>query len=87
MKVTLSKTQYWAVNDLRGLPHDAHMLLMCSHPTATGGPLEGPDQAFEELVSFIDEKMAVGMLSATATRALLSLCIKIDPECADWLGM
>jgi len=87
MKVTLSKTQHRAVNDLRGLPHDAHMLIMCSRYTATGGTLEGSEKAFEELVSFISEEMAEGMLSATAARALMSLCIKIDPECADWLGM
>jgi len=87
MRVTLNKTQYRAVNDLRGLPHDAHMLIMCSRHTATGGVLEGSEQAFEELVSFVSEELAEGKLSATAARALLSLCIKIDPECADWLGI
>ena len=87
MKVTLNKSQYRAVNDLRGLPHDAHLLIMCSSITDAGGILDGSEDAFEELVSFIGEEMADGMLSATAARTLRSLCIKIDPDCADWLGM
>ena len=87
MRVPLTKAQYRAVNDLRGLPDRAHMLVMCSSATPTGGVLEGSDAAFDELVSFIGEEMAEGMLSAAATRALWSLCVKIDPECADWLGM
>jgi len=87
MKATLNKSQYRAVNDLRGLPSDAHMLIMCSRPTATGATLEGSEQAFEELVAFIGEEIAEGILSATSIRALSSLCEKIDPDCVDWLGM
>lgn len=63
------------------------MLIMCSLMTDTGGELEGSDEAFAELVSFIGEEMAEGRLSATAFRALRAMCVKIDPECADWLGM
>ncbi|MEQ1505862.1 MAG: hypothetical protein ABMB14_26745 [Myxococcota bacterium] len=87
MKVSLTKAEYRAVNALRGLPEGAHMLIMCSSATETGGVLEGSEGAFEELVSFIGEAMADGMLSATAIRALWALCVKIDPDCADWLGM
>ena len=86
MRLSLNKTQYRAVNDLRGLPDGAHMLVMCSEITATGGVLEGPDEAFRELVAFIGEDLAEGMLSATATRALWALCVKIDPHSAEWLG-
>ncbi|MEL6346159.1 MAG: hypothetical protein AAFV53_23820 [Myxococcota bacterium] len=86
MKVTLSKAQYRAVNALRGMPYDAHMLIMCSQPTKTGGILEGSQKAFDELVTFISEEMAEGMLSASASRTLSALCVKIDPSCASWLG-
>jgi len=27
------------------------------------------------------------MLSARAARTLASLCVTIDPDCAEWLGM
>lgn len=87
MKVTLNKSECRAVNELRGLPDEAHMMIMCSSLTATGGVLTGSEQAFEELVEFISEEIAEGMLSATSTRVLASLCVKIDPDCADWLGM
>ncbi len=87
MKVTLTKAQYRAVNALRGLPQGAHMMIMCSSATETGGVLEGSKADFEELVSFIGEELAEGMLSAASGRALGSLCIQIDPGCADWLGM
>lgn len=86
MRVTLNKTQYRALNKLRGLPDGAHRLIMCSRSTPTGGTLQGSEKAFDELVEFISTEIAYGMLSATATKALASLCVKIDPDCADWLG-
>lgn len=87
MKVTLNKTQYRAINDLRGLPPEAHMLVMCARSTDKGGVLDGRPGAFEELVSHIGEELGDGMVSATAGRALASAAVKIDPACADWLGM
>ena len=87
MKVSLDAAQYRALNDLRGLPEGTHLLVMCATSTATGGILVGDEKDFEELVSFIGGEMAEGMLSATASRALRSLCLKIDADCADWLGM
>lgn len=87
MRITLNKSEYGAVNDLRGLPRDAHMLIMTGRSTDTGGVLDGSEHAFEALVSFISEELADGVVSARAARALQSLCIKIDPDCADWLGM
>lgn len=86
MRVSVTTAQYRALNDLRGLPDAAHMPIMCSLPTETGGQLDGSDEAFEELVSFIGPEMSEGLLSATASRALRSLCVKIDPRCAEWLG-
>jgi hypothetical protein len=87
MKVALTKAEYRAVNALRGLPEGAHMLIMCSRLTETGGELSGSEDAFEELVSFIGEEIGEGMLSAAAARTLSKLCVKIDPECGEWLGM
>lgn len=87
MKVSLDKSEYRALNGLRGLPESAHMLVMCSRMTATGGTLMGSVHAFDELVNDISVQIADGLISATAARALYSLCVKIDPDCADWLGM
>ena len=88
MTITLNKSQYRALNALRGLPEEAHMLIMCSSLTPTGGGiLEGPEEAFDELVEFISGELAEGMVSASASKALLSLCAALDPDCVDWLGM
>ena len=87
MKITLTDAQCRALNDLRGLPTNAHFLVMTSTPTATGGVLEGSRDAYEELVAHIGEDLAEGMLSKSAASALKSLCLKIDPGCASWLGL
>lgn len=87
MKMAVNKTEYRALNALRGLPDGAHMLIMTSRHTDTGGELEGSEEDFEELVSFINEELAYDMLSARNARTLAKLCVKIDPACEDWLGM
>lgn len=87
MRVEINKAQDRALNGLRGLPPDAHMLVMCSRRTATGAVLDGSEAAFVELVEFISGELAEGMQAASSTRALWSLCVAIDPDCADWLGM
>ncbi len=85
--VKLNTSEYRALNRLRGLPEDAHMLIMCSRMTSTGGTLDGPQKAFDELVAFIDEEFAESLVSAADRRALESICGKIDPNSVDWLGM
>ncbi len=87
MRITANKSQSDALSRLRGLPEAAHFLVMSGRDTAGGTILEGREEAFAELVSFISEELADGMLSAPAARSLASVCIAIDPECADWLGM
>jgi hypothetical protein len=58
------------------------MLLMTSSDDA----LEGSKEAFVELVEFISEELAEGMVSRANEGVLIALCLKIDPSCADWLG-
>lgn len=85
MRVAIDKREFRALNDLRGLPPEAHMLIVCARRTPSGATLEGSEQAFEELVSFISVEIAENMVPET--ESLWSLCVKIDPGCADWLGM
>ena len=86
MKIELNKTQSRPLSDLRGTPADVHMMLMTEHITTSGGTLEGSEETFEALVEFISEELEEGMLSVKSARDLKQLCIKIDPESADWLG-
>lgn len=88
MKVTLDKAGFQAVSALRGLPPGAHRLVMRSRSTARGGGvLEGPEDAFDELVLFISGELADGMVSPGQARALRAACERIDPDSAHWLGM
>ena len=87
MKVTLTEAEYQAVNALRGLPPNAHLLIMCSRMTPTGGELDGSEEDFEELVSHLSGEIASGVVPRAKVSALWKLCVKIDPACAAWLGM
>jgi len=87
MRVTIDKREFRALNDLRGLPPDTHMLIMCARSTPSGAKLEGSEQAFDELVSFISGEIADGMVPESEIASLCSVCVRIDPGCADWLGM
>ncbi len=86
MRIALNKTEYRALNRLRGLPPDAHLLVMCCHTTPTGGTLDGSENAFEELVEFLIAEVDEGLAPATDHPALLSIAGKINPESLDWLG-
>lgn len=86
MKVSITRAQWHALNDLRGLPQGAHMLVMTSAPTETGATLEASKDAFDELVAHISEDLGEGMLEGSAAKALTAMCLKIDPRCRDWLG-
>lgn len=84
--MTVTTAQSRALNELRGLPDDVFMMLMTARRTETGEVLQGTEETFAELVSFIADDLAEGMVSRRSVRPLRALCIAIDPDCADWLG-
>lgn len=86
MKITIDRSQWFALNDLRGLPESAHFLVMCAASHEGGAVLDGSKQAFTELVEHISEEIAEGMLKGHTATTLRALCVKIDPTCASWLG-
>ena len=88
MRITLTKAEYNVVNDLRGMPTDAHMMVMCSQMLPDGGGvLDGTEEAFDELFHHINEDLSEGLARKRSVRALMSVCLKIYPDRADWLGM
>ena len=86
MRITLNKGEYRALDRLRGLPADAHLLVMCAAFTTTGCVLDGSEDAFDELVGFIGEELGEGMAPTGDRRALFSICLKISPGSLEWLG-
>lgn len=87
MNLPINKSQWHALNELRGLPETAHLLVMSARSTDSGAVLDGSQSAFGELVEHIGSELEEGMFSGPIAGALHALCVKIDPECADWLGM
>jgi len=63
------------------------MLVMCAHPDPSGDTLEGTKDDFDELVEHISGEFAEGMVSNRDAPLLYAICIKINPDCAEWLGM
>lgn len=47
---------------------------------------EGSPEDFKRLTEFINEDIEDGMLSGKAADCLITLCIEIEPNCADWIG-
>jgi hypothetical protein len=86
MKITVDRSQWFALNDLRGLPESAHSLVMCAASHEDGAVLDGSKQAFRELVEHISGEVAEGMRQGHTATTLLALCVKIDPTCASWFG-
>ena len=87
MQLTITRAQERALNTLRGTPDDVHMMLMTVRPTGDGAILQGTEETFANLVTFISDDIAEGMLAKKAIGPLSTLCIQIDPDCANWLGM
>ncbi len=87
MKITLTRSESSALNNLRGLPEDVHFMVMRMSLSLEGGVLDGDEETLEALVEFVSGELADGMVPNKHVGALTSLCVKIDPGCIDWLGM
>lgn len=74
--MTVSRAQSLALNELRGLPEKVHMMLMMGQRTEAGELLQGTEETFAELVSFIAEDLAEGMVSGRSIPPLRALCSK-----------
>ena len=86
MQVEISEAESRALNKLRGLPQGVFMMIVTARPLAQGETLQGEEASFQELIEFIDEEIAEGMVSGRAASLLFDLCVRMDPSCADWLG-
>lgn len=87
MKVIVSKKEFDALMDIRGLPDSVYRMLY-SFKEDRGKPvLEGDESDFEELLSLISEEVGVGLCPKKNVSSLLSVCEKVDPNSLDWIGM
>ena len=86
MKITLTKTQYNALDHIYGRPENVHYLIMCAKPTDKGWILEGSDETFNELLEIINEEICEVRCSQKRAKSLIAVCKKVDPKSLDWMG-
>ena len=87
MKVSISRSQYYALLDTYGPPEDAHYMIMTASESDGKYTLEGDEEAFDSLLSTLSEEIGEGLCTQKNARSLLAISKKIDPACLDWIGM
>lgn len=80
-KVTITKTQYSLLNDIRGLQQDAHYMVILAKEAPNGYVLEGTDETFNHLIRDLYDELELAPKSKL--RALHSLIRRIEPEYDD----
>lgn len=86
MKISITKTQYWALMDIYGPPKNVHHMIMNVDLKDGKYLMEGDDEDFEDLLSLISEEVGEGICSSKDATILLSVCKKVDPSSLNWIG-
>ena len=74
MKVKITKAQYSALNDIRGLQEDAHYMVILAKEDAKGGyVLEGTEKTFDGLVSDLYDEVEFEMQPKSKLKYLRQL--------------
>lgn len=80
LKIEITKSQYSALNAIRGLQQDAQYMVILANETANGYVLEGTEQTFEHLVRDLYDEVEFEMQPKSALKHLRSLICRIEPE-------
>jgi hypothetical protein len=76
--VKVSHQEYSALMDIRGLPDDAHTIVMTAGPALDGGwQLKGNRSAFQDLLYTVIEDIEVGIAPRKNQPALVKLCRRL----------
>jgi hypothetical protein len=87
MKVLISKKEFNALMDIRGLPDTVYSMLYAFKEENGKHVLEGDEESFDDLLSLISEEIEVEFCPKKNISALLGVCKKVDPESLEWIGM
>ena len=81
IKIKITKAQYSALNDIRGLQQDAHYMVILAKDLPDGGyVLEGTEETFDHLVTDLYEEVEFEMQPKSKLKHLRSLICEIQPE-------
>ena len=80
-KISISIAEYLALNSIRGLEEDAHMLVMTAQRTKNGYyVLSGSSETFDSLASYISEDIYYETLPAKELKQLRKLLERLEPD-------
>jgi hypothetical protein len=79
-KLLITKSQYSALNEIRGLEQSVHAMVMTARPTPKGWILEGASEAFGHLQSDLSDEIYHEMSPPSRLRHLRSLMNQLEPD-------
>ena len=81
MKIKITKAQYSALNDIRGLQQDAHYMVILAKEDPSGDYiLEGTEKTFDGLVSDLYDEVEFEMQPKSKLKYLRQLIGEIHPD-------
>jgi hypothetical protein len=86
MKISITKSQYYALMDIYGPSKNVHDMIICAGSKDGKYLIEGDEDDFDDLLSLISEEIGEGLCSRKDATTLLGVCKKVDPSSLDWIG-
>ncbi len=82
-EVLISKTQYSALNEIRGLHQDAFYMVIGAKEYSNGYLLKGKQEVFDALVADLYDEVNY-IAPRTRAKTLRALITRLQPECEDF---
>jgi hypothetical protein len=79
-KLLITKSQYHALNEIRGLEQSAFYLVIGAKQTPKGYVLEGCPEAFDHLASDVSDEIYYELSPKSQLKALRTLLCRLQPE-------
>ncbi len=80
IKLKVTEKQYDALQEIRGLRNDGHMMVMTAKRLENGWLLEGTEKTFDGLVTDLYDEVEFEMQPKSKLKHLRQLIAEISPE-------
>jgi hypothetical protein len=79
-KLLITKAQYSALDNIRGLEQSVHFMVMCARETPKGYVLEGDPDTFDHLQDDLSDEIYHEMSPPSRLKHLRSLMLRLEPD-------
>lgn len=83
-KLLITKSQYDALNYIRGLQQDAHYMVILAKEVENGYVLEGTPETFDHLMADVSDEIYHELSPKSRLKHLRSLMCRLEPEAGDF---